>query len=219
MPRALLVFHSKELAQELDDKKMIALPHFADCTDIFEQCLEILRGQETEINTENFKNFLKFAIIYQVEKMHSSLLLWIKEEVTNNRVSFMFLHVCARIENSHDKKREDLLKMCRYFLENSGLFIKVKEELDYLPVDSVSDSFLSLLVHPSYILLTLPVMNRLVDTQRRAEFILPLVSEERVLEVARTSKFFTETFVSKLHRLLENSSESHNHLLALISGG
>ena len=208
MPRALLFFHSEVLARELDDKKMIVLPHFADCTDIFEQCLEILKGQETEINTENFKNFLKFAIIYQIKALHSSLLLWIKAEVTKSRVSFMFLHDCAGIENSHDKKREDLLRMCWKFLDNSELFKIVEHELYSLPADSVSDSFLSLLVDPSYICYTIPVLNRLVDSQSRAEFILPLISKKRVLEVACTSKFFTETFFSKLECLLENSSKS-----------
>ena len=213
MPRALLIFHSEWLAQELDGEQVIVLHHYTDNTDIFEQCVAVLKGQETEITTENFKDFLKFSIIYQVEIMHYSLQLWIKTEVTNSRVSFLFLHECARVENSRDKQREGLLNMCRNFLENSGLFI-IKRELNSLPVDSVTDSFLSLLVDPSYISYTLPVLTRLVDSQSRAEFILSLVSKERVLEVARTSKYFTETFLSHLYCLLEDSSKTH--MLTLI---
>ena len=210
---ATLSYHSEYIKTQLDGESAMFFMEFSDIPEIFELCLVLLNGREVEITVLRFKGFLKFAVLYKVETLYAELLLWLTEKFEQKGIEFTKIHEFGRLALSFDPARKEVMDVCRNLLEEKGLFI-IEQELDLLPENSFDNNFLELLVDPCYIWLTLPLLQKLIINREKAELVLKLVKNPRLLATVTSNKAFTQSFLPHLGSMLVESTPKH--LLVLI---
>ena len=213
--RPLLNHHSPHLMVLLDDESTMFFPDFADIPNIFEQCLNLLKGDKVEVTLKDFKGFLKFGILYKVFTLYGKLLDLLTTEFKGGRITFVKLHEFALLAISFNPMRCEILHQCQGLLTKQGLFI-IEKELQLLPENTFDNNFVKLLVNENYIWSTLPFLQKLLTNQAKAEMILPILNTTPILNTLKSNTAFTDSFLSHLRSLLVDSDSKHLLLLIKI---
>ncbi|KAL5269960.1 hypothetical protein ACHWQZ_G003438 [Mnemiopsis leidyi] len=214
-PRPLLAHHSTHLAQQLDEENVLMITEFHDVPDIFEMGLDLLKGREVEVKECNYKGLLKFAVLCKVCTLHAKLLDWLREEFRSEKISFLKMFEISNFILTFNVHSTEILDFCRDQLDSRGLFI-IDRELEHCPETAIDSNFISLLVHPTYIWSTLPLLQKIISDQPRAEIVLDLINNSDILSTLKHNKLFTVDFLSRLRVLLMQSDTKHLMLLIKI---
>ena len=136
-----------ELAVKSSD---IILDEFVDNVSGVRDCLVLLYGGTVEINDENLETIVKFSIKFEVEKLYTLCVEWIRTNVsTKSTLLFISIGLMAErmgkvdireicLQNIRDNVKEELLKIrANWCCEDSGTiqFLLQRDILPYsLPV-------------------------------------------------------------------------------------